>query len=647
MANLTPWLDQKFYLADGITPNAGGKVFSYYPGTTTKKTTYVSEAGAANTNPIILNSAGECNLWLAAGGYKIVNAPANDTDPPAAAIKTWDNINVDTTGATEGAGVVDTITDLRALGEAAFSTVETLGYYAAGDAGGSLYYWDATSTAADNGGSIIAPLVSDGTGRWLLAGDGRINALQWGIRGGGATDNYAAIMQTAAVVAAAGGGDIRFPPGVYLCNTGLVLPNRVSLISDDFSPGNLNRSTAQLLFSGLGINTKAITLGEDVTLYGLVISGPGSATAGTYGVYGGEDDSEGFGVNTRIRYCTIEDFETNIVLSRWLNTIHGCNITDCITAIKLRDAANATAIYDNIINPGSASPKVGILIAYGSDRGPDGVHIHDNDIEAVYYGVVVTGGSGIHIYSNRFEIINKYAVNVRGNGTASDADISVNITENYIYGVAGSASSNGIGGILIEAGYTTIDNNEIRKYNSGANTGFQYGINFGGTGVIYHCLIGANKIDAYQAMANINDAPTKAKVNSRFVRTINYTWDLGDDPGNNVEEYFQFPLPSGYTALYSFRQMRTFNLDTLDAIPTEIAIGYRGAAVDLVAYLDNFVPSAVTQNLGTYATDAEWTAAGTTFLSLVDSRVYLIRMEPGPAVSGRIILTLVIDEFQH
>ncbi len=214
MANLTPWLDQKFYLADGITPNAGGKVFSYYPGTTTKKTTYVSEDGAANTNPIILNSAGECNLWLADGGYKIVNAPATDTDPPAAAIKTWDNINVNTTGATEGAGVVDTIAALRALGEAAFSTVQTLGYYGVGDLGGSLYYWDSTSTDADNGGSVIAPTISDGTGRWIQISDGVINVRQWGARGDASTDDKT-VFDTAIAAAYAAKGGIFIPDGIY------------------------------------------------------------------------------------------------------------------------------------------------------------------------------------------------------------------------------------------------------------------------------------------------------------------------------------------------------------------------------------------------------------------------------------------------
>ena len=60
----------RFFTASGA-PLAGGKVYTYEAGTTTPKNTYVSYNGSANTNPIILNSAGEANIWLD-GNYKIV-----------------------------------------------------------------------------------------------------------------------------------------------------------------------------------------------------------------------------------------------------------------------------------------------------------------------------------------------------------------------------------------------------------------------------------------------------------------------------------------------------------------------------------------------------------------------------------------------
>jgi len=181
MASLPPWLDEKFYLADGTTPNAGGKIFTYEAGTTTKKQTLKSESGGANPNPIIANSAGEFDMWLESGAYKIVNAPANDTDPPIAAIKTWDDVN---SGA--GAqGTRDTIAELKGLDEGIFDTVQVLGYNTVGDGGGGLFRWDDTSTTAENGGTIFTPTVSDGTGRWFRVYDGALNSAWWGTTGDG------------------------------------------------------------------------------------------------------------------------------------------------------------------------------------------------------------------------------------------------------------------------------------------------------------------------------------------------------------------------------------------------------------------------------------------------------------------------------
>jgi hypothetical protein len=80
---LSPSPKQKFFDNNG-NPLVGGKLFVYVALTTTKATTYTSSTGlSANTNPIILDYRGECNLWLQPNvPYKYVLAPANDTDPP-------------------------------------------------------------------------------------------------------------------------------------------------------------------------------------------------------------------------------------------------------------------------------------------------------------------------------------------------------------------------------------------------------------------------------------------------------------------------------------------------------------------------------------------------------------------------------------
>jgi hypothetical protein len=70
MAALTPTPKQQIYGSDG-NPLVGGKIYTYAAGTTTPLATYTDAgAGTANTNPIILNSLGQANIWLGSSSYK-------------------------------------------------------------------------------------------------------------------------------------------------------------------------------------------------------------------------------------------------------------------------------------------------------------------------------------------------------------------------------------------------------------------------------------------------------------------------------------------------------------------------------------------------------------------------------------------------
>jgi len=87
-AALTPPPKIQFFANDG-TPLVGGKLYSYAAGTTTPLATYTAYAGTvANTNPVILDSRGEADVWLGAGPYKLA---LYDSDN--ALIWTVDNIS--------------------------------------------------------------------------------------------------------------------------------------------------------------------------------------------------------------------------------------------------------------------------------------------------------------------------------------------------------------------------------------------------------------------------------------------------------------------------------------------------------------------------------------------------------------------------
>jgi hypothetical protein len=96
-ATLPPFYLQHFFDPNNTgAPLQGGKLFTYIAGTSTKRPTWTdSTQSVQNSNPIILDSRGECKLWLDPTQlYKLVLAPANDSDPPTSPIDTIDNVSV-------------------------------------------------------------------------------------------------------------------------------------------------------------------------------------------------------------------------------------------------------------------------------------------------------------------------------------------------------------------------------------------------------------------------------------------------------------------------------------------------------------------------------------------------------------------------
>ena len=79
---------------------------------------------------------------------------------------------------------VDTVARLLALDPRplANGTVALVsGYRAAGDGGGQVARWDAASTAAPNGGTVLRPTGTTGQGRWLTVHDGLLDFRQFGV----------------------------------------------------------------------------------------------------------------------------------------------------------------------------------------------------------------------------------------------------------------------------------------------------------------------------------------------------------------------------------------------------------------------------------------------------------------------------------
>ena len=79
MASLSPPPKLQFFGTDGL-PLVGGKLFTYAAGTTTPIATYTDNTQTnQNTNPVILDSNGQANVWLTDSvTYKYVLKDAND-----------------------------------------------------------------------------------------------------------------------------------------------------------------------------------------------------------------------------------------------------------------------------------------------------------------------------------------------------------------------------------------------------------------------------------------------------------------------------------------------------------------------------------------------------------------------------------------
>lgn len=84
------------YLDGDGAPYAGAQLFTYAAGSSTKQTTYQDSLGSTqHANPILLDADGRvpAAIWGTVGQtYKLILAPADDTDPPASPIWSIDNV---------------------------------------------------------------------------------------------------------------------------------------------------------------------------------------------------------------------------------------------------------------------------------------------------------------------------------------------------------------------------------------------------------------------------------------------------------------------------------------------------------------------------------------------------------------------------
>lgn len=122
--------------------------------------------------------------------------------------------------------VVDNISALRELKITSDEiTVTVKGYYAPGDGGGGIFYWDSSSAKQDDGGIYIKTAEEREKGRFVrLCEDNYRNVKWFGAKGDGKSDDYTAI---ASAIACLGthGGTVELPGGNYLISKSILIGN--------------------------------------------------------------------------------------------------------------------------------------------------------------------------------------------------------------------------------------------------------------------------------------------------------------------------------------------------------------------------------------------------------------------------------------
>jgi hypothetical protein len=185
-------IQNQFFNSSGV-PLSGGKVFTYEAGTTTLKATYTDATGLTqNTNPVILNSRGEAQIWMSDSLYKVVLS-----DSVGSIIYTQDNI-----------------APLSSVG---------IGYLPSGT--GAL------------------PTTVQSKLREIMS------VKDFGAKGDGVTNDTAAIQAAIDAALAAGGGKVYVPKGTYIVGS-LVMKNHVELYGDGVASTILSSS-----HTGYGLKT--------------------------------------------------------------------------------------------------------------------------------------------------------------------------------------------------------------------------------------------------------------------------------------------------------------------------------------------------------------------------------------------------------
>lgn len=228
-----------------------------------------------------------------------------------------------------------------------------LGYYSPGDKGAGEFYWDATSTTNDNGGTILK-VNTIATGRWKRIYSSSLNIRWFGAKGDAITADDTAFNNC--ILAAGSGSEIILGTGNYRLTAGLsyigysnlrFVGNRCT-ITADFTGGTLFTFT---------LNGPAQLRAEGIEFVEVNFRGKGITSATTclsfngYKVVDPENDSSyAYFAFIRIIQCNIIDFDTAIKFNICRNVlVDNCGLLNNLNGILFLDKHAESMVRDSVI----------------------------------------------------------------------------------------------------------------------------------------------------------------------------------------------------------------------------------------------------------------------------------------------------------
>lgn len=525
-------------------------------------------------------------------------ALTNSTGAGGAAMVGFDGGTISDFFKTKNNRVVDSISDLRSISKLLYTRVAVTGYYAVGDGGGGMYWYDPTDTiTADNGGTVIVAV--DGA-RWKLNQSLPIGIRQFGLKGDGTTDDTAAGQLFWNAVA---GKRCYINEGVYITigwtissNTNIdgAGKNVAQFKRKNNAPGNVTLLEASnktgirirnIGFDGNKANqsTGAHLLGlfssDDIDVNGCLFKNS-KAVGGGFGSGIAVQDGTGQ-TNKRKIHIHNNHFVSNdnmdIFISRtWYVNIHhnfmvgsggGVMVSNFVFP-PVAEVHNSLSICDNIIRDQTGS---GIAFLGYVESGTSSSNAHLGPAVPPQRYVIVRG--------NQISACSVYGISWQGSNSVIDG--------NDIYQCGSVALG---GGVLMNAQSSVLSNNTTRDC-------YHYGIDAGGS---YSCTIIGNNFYGNGATSGIFCTDLNIGGGFNMLVSNNVFEQIGTQQmvaiaalGVEGDGTAPFPLPSGVGEALGL--LITGNKMLLNGVATTIGIWIYGGQ-ERVTVSNNHVRGAVGPN---------------------------------------------------